>query len=237
MSCGEGGGLATSDAKVAERARCTIDPCHFYWQGRSDGIKPFAGIGARASELMGAMLNVQLDRLDGMIAKMRKEKKRILAGTKQLGNLGLKETPMNSPDHDCSTQVMYLLPDEEAAVKFTKLMPSVIAGKTGRHTFTQWDQVLMHEGAHHQTLNPYKLPENRGLRLDYPQDLCKSSLDILNRTVMVATSPLHCDKDIDDMIHNIDQAARYALDHITLQDADIRGSMAVDYQKFDSQKT
>ncbi len=54
--------------------RCAIDPCHFYWQGRNDALKPFAGNGARASELMGAMLNVQLDRLDGMIAAMRAEK-------------------------------------------------------------------------------------------------------------------------------------------------------------------
>ena len=37
------------------------------------------------------------------------------------------------------------------------VMPSVIASKTGRHTFPQWDQVLMHEGAHHPALNPYKL--------------------------------------------------------------------------------
>ena len=75
MSGGEGGGIATSDPKVAERARCSIDPCHFYWQGRNDDTKPFAGVGARASELMGAMLNVQLDRLDGMIEAMRAEKK------------------------------------------------------------------------------------------------------------------------------------------------------------------
>ena len=50
---------------------------------------------------------------------------------------------MNSPDHDCATQVMYLLPTEEAAARFTELQPSVIAGKTGRHTYTQWDQVLI----------------------------------------------------------------------------------------------
>ena len=68
--------------KVAERARCDIDPCHFYWQGRNDATRPFAGIGARASELMGAMLNVQLDRLDGMIGAMRAEKRTILAGTR-----------------------------------------------------------------------------------------------------------------------------------------------------------
>ncbi len=71
MTCGEGGGVATNDDRVAERARCAIDPCHFYWQGQDDGLKPFAGAGARASELMGAMLNVQLDRIDGIIGAMR----------------------------------------------------------------------------------------------------------------------------------------------------------------------
>ncbi len=67
MTAGEGGGVAVNDDAVAERVRCAIDPCHFYWHGRNDSTQPFAGNGARATELMGAMLNVQLDRLDGMI--------------------------------------------------------------------------------------------------------------------------------------------------------------------------
>src|SRR5665213_1801196 len=142
MTCGEGGGVATSDDAVAERARCAIDPCHFYWHGRSDSQQPFAGNGARASELEGAMLNVQLDRLDGMIAAMRAERKKILAGTASLHNLGLRAAPMNSPEHDCATQAMFTLPSAEAANRFVQIFPSVIAGKTGRHTYTEWDQVL-----------------------------------------------------------------------------------------------
>src|SRR6185369_5007004 len=125
MTCGEGGGVATNDDLIAERVRCVIDPCHFYWQGRSDAVKPFAGNGARASELMGAMLNVQLDRLDGMIGAMRAEKKAILAGTTSLDNLGLRATPMNSPDHDCATHVMYTLPTADAANRFVAVFPSV----------------------------------------------------------------------------------------------------------------
>ena len=78
------------------------------------------------------MLNVQLDRLPGMIEAMRAEKKRILAATAQLGNLGLKPSPMNSPDHDCAAQVMYLLPSAADADRFVEVFPSVIAGKTGR---------------------------------------------------------------------------------------------------------
>ncbi len=234
MSGGEGGGIATSDPKVAERARCYIDPCHFYWQGRSDATKPFAGVGARASELLGAMLNVQLDRLDPMIRAMRAEKKKILAGTKHLGNLGLRHSPMNSADHDCSTQVMFTLPDEATAIAFTKVMPSVIAGKTGRHTFTQWDQVLMHEGAAHPALNPYKLPANKGLRTAYAEGMCKESLDILNRTVMVATHPSHTEAEITDIIHNIDAAARVALENASLDEVELRTTAPVDKQKFDA---
>lgn len=234
MTCGEGGGLATSDPKVAERAKCAIDPCHFYWQGRNDSIVPFAGVGARASELMGAMLNVQLDRLDGMIAAMHAEKKAILDGTRHLGNLGLAPSPLNSPEQDCAAQVMYLLPTEEAAQKFASTIPSVIAGKTGRHNYTQWDQVLMHEGAHHPALNPYKLSENQGCRLTYPADLGKRSLDILNRTVMIATHPLHSEREIADTIHNIDAAARVALEHASLDEVALRDAAPVDLQKFDS---
>src|SRR5262249_41822935 len=73
MTAGEGGGVSTSDETLAKRARCAIDPCHFYWTGREDGLKPFAGNGGRASELSGAMLNVQLDRIEGIVGAMRKE--------------------------------------------------------------------------------------------------------------------------------------------------------------------
>ena len=129
---------------------------------------------------------------------------------------------------------MFTLPSEAAAKAFVGVMPSVIAGKTGRHTFPQWDQVLMHEGAHHPALNPYTLPENRGLRTSYAEGMCRESLDILNRTVMIATHPQHDDATIADTIHNIDQAARVALENAALDDIELRSVAPVDLQKFDS---
>ena len=233
MTCGEGGGVAINDDAVAERARCAIDPCHFYWHGRNDAVKPFAGNGARASELMGAMLNVQLDRLDGMIAAMRAEKKAILAGTASLDNLGLRAAPMNSPAHDCATQVMFTLPSADAANRFVQIFPSVIAGKTGRHTYTEWDQVLMGAGAAHPAMNPYLMPENAECRRTYSRDMCARSLEILNRTVMVPTHPHHSRQDIDDIIHNIGAAARIVFTGLSKEDAGLRNLKPVDAQKFD----
>jgi dTDP-4-amino-4,6-dideoxygalactose transaminase len=225
--------VCTADDAIAERVRCAIDPCHFYWQGRSDQQKPFAGNGARASEIMGAMLNVQLGRLPGMIEAMHQEKKQILEGTAHLGNLGLKPTPMNSPDHDCAAQIMYLLPSAAAADRFVEVLPCVIAGKTGRHNYTEWDQVLIGEGAAHAAMNPYRMPENRDCRRSYARDMCQRSLDILDRTVMVPTHPLHTDQEIRDTIHNIEVAARVALGGMSREEADLRNVQPVDAQKFD----
>jgi dTDP-4-amino-4,6-dideoxygalactose transaminase len=232
MTSGEGGGVAVNDEKLAKRARCAIDPCHFYWNGRDDE-KPFAGNGARASELMGAMLNVQLDRLDGIVGAMRAERRRILQGTASLSNLGLRPAPMHSPDFDCAAHVVYTLPSAQAAVDFVKIFPSVIAGKTGRHNYTEWDQVLSGEGAAHPAMNPYTMPANAECRRTYTRDMCAGSLETLNRTVMVPTHPLHTPEEIGDMIHNIAIAARVALGGMPLAEADLRRARPVDKQKFD----
>jgi dTDP-4-amino-4,6-dideoxygalactose transaminase len=237
MTSGEGGGVAVNDDAWAERARCAIDPCHFYWQGRSDAVQPFSGNGARASELMGAMLNVQLDRIDAMVGAMRAEKAAILAGTAQLGNLGLAPTPMHSQESECGAQVMYTFPSAEAAERFAGLVPSVIVGKTGRHNYTEWDQVLMGAGAAHPAMNPYNMPANQGCRRSYSKDMCARSLEILDRTVMIATHPDHTPEEIENTIHNIGVGARVALAGASAgasaDAADLRAAPPVDAQKFD----
>jgi dTDP-4-amino-4,6-dideoxygalactose transaminase len=233
MTCGEGGGVAVNDDAIAERVRCAIDPCHFYWKGRQDAVQPFAGNGARASELMGAMLNVQLDRIDGMIAAMRAEKQAILAGVAHLGNLGLRPTPMNSPDHDCATQVMFTLPSAEAANEFVKTVPGVIAGKTGRHTYTEWDQVLMGAGAAHPLMNPFTMPANAECRRTYSRDMCARSIEILNRTVMVPTDPRHTEQDVADIIHNIRAASHLMFETADPDEIEVRALRPVDARKFD----
>lgn len=233
MTSGEGGGVATNDAKLAERARCAIDPCHYYWTGRTDGMKPFAGNGGRASELQGAMLNVQLDRIDGIVAAMRAEKKKIAEATARLDNLGLKLAPMNSPDHDCAAHIMYQVPTPEQAKRFCEIFPAVIAGNTGRHTYTEWDQVLMGEGAAHPGMNPYNHPDNAECRTAYSKDMCARSLDILNRTIMVPTHPDDTDEQTQAIIHNIEMAAQVALGGKARDDVTIRPMARFDPKKFD----
>jgi dTDP-4-amino-4,6-dideoxygalactose transaminase len=237
MTSGEGGGVAINDDDMAERVRCVIDPCHFYWQGRADGVKPFVANGARATEITGALLNVQLDRLDGMVSSMREERDTILARTRSLGNLGLKPAPLHSPESDCGTHVFYSLPSAETAQRFTSLFPSVVAGKTGRHNYTEWDQVLMGEGAAHPAMNPFNMPQNAECRRSYSKGMCARSLEILDRLVMVPTHPNHDAREIDDIVHNVNAAAHVALADLSAKEANFRTTAPLQLQKFDLSTT
>ena len=207
MTSGEGGAVVSNNEEIIERAKCAIDPCHFYWQGRKNSLKPFAANGSRASEFMGALLNVQLKRLPKMIKKMRAERDRILGSTQYLSNMGINPSPLNSKKYDCGNYVFFKFNDKLDAEKFTSIFPAAIAGKTGRHNYTEWDQILLKEGSFHQSMNPFKLSQNKKCRMKYNKDMCKSSLEILNRTIMIPTDPQHKRKDIDKTIKNIKKAA------------------------------
>ncbi len=235
MTSGEGGGIATNDDRVAERARCAIDPCHFYWQGQEEGLRPFAGAGARASELMGAMLNVQLDRIVDIVTAMRANRRRLLDATKGLSNQGVRFSPMNSPDHDCAAHLICILPHEAAADAFAARTGGIVAGKTGRHSFFNWDQVLAQEGAHHVALNPYALPQNAQARRDLPDGFGQTSLDVLNRSVMIPMDPDHGESDLEAIAHNIRLSAA-EIDHGGLRPGQAYRELgSPDLQKFDAQ--
>jgi len=208
MTCGEGGAMVTNDPAAAERAGCLIDCCRFYWDGRDDGFRPFTSNGARASELEGAVLNVQLDRIDGLIRACRRQKQRI---GRETAETGLAPIRYHSPDHECGTHVMWTLPTPEQADDFARRTGGTVAGKTGRHVYTEWDPILNHRGAHHPALDPFRLPANRRCRKKYTRDMCSRSLDVLNRTVMVRTNPDHKRADVTALIRRVREAAKAVL--------------------------
>ena len=229
MTSGEGGAVVSNNKEIIERAKCAIDPCHFYWQGRKNSLKPFAANGSRASEFMGALLNVQLKRLPGMIKKMRAERNKILSSTQNLSNMGIKHSPLNSKNYDCGNYVFFKFNNTLDAKNFTSIFPAPIAGKTGRHNYTEWDQILLKEGSFHQSLNPYKLSQNKKCRMNYSKNMCKSSLEILDKTIMIPTDPKNTKKDINNTIRNIKRAA---LAYINKENIKIK-QKAIDKGKFD----
>jgi dTDP-4-amino-4,6-dideoxygalactose transaminase len=208
MTCGEGGAVVTRDDRVAEIAGCMIDCCRFYWDGRKEGFRPFTANGSRASELEGAMMNAQLDRIDGLIRSMRRQKHRVLRET---ADSGLRPIRHHSLDQECGSHVMYILPTAEQADAFAQRTGGTVAGKTGRHVYTEWDPILNRRGGHHPALDPFRLPANRRCRMNYTKQQCRRSLDILNRTVMLGTHPNRKRADVTALIRRINAAAKSVL--------------------------
>jgi dTDP-4-amino-4,6-dideoxygalactose transaminase len=205
MTCGEGGALVTNDSKAFERARAMIDPCNMYWTGRSKDFMPFCANGSRASEIAAAMLNVQLDRLPAMIRTMRRQHKRVMDRTQGIGLIAAK---YHCQEDHCAANNAYLLPTAEQAESFCSAVGGFIAGKTGRHVYTEWDPILTHRGAHHPALDPFRLPQNSRCRKRYSKDMCAASLEILNRAVLVPNHPDRKATEVSQVIRNIRAAAK-----------------------------
>jgi len=205
ITSGEGGAVVTNSSRVMKRSSCATDCGSFYWNGRDAALRPFAGNGARASEIEGAIMNAQLGRLAGMIRVMRGQKKRILRETADTLLVPIKA---NSPDHECGTCVAFIFPSRRQATAFGRLTGGTVVGKTGRHVYTEWDPIMNKKGAHHPALDPYKLKENRQCRMSYRKDMCKKSLDIINRSVMMGTHPDFTGRDVKKLIATIRRAAK-----------------------------
>lgn len=208
MTAGEGGACVTNNDAAVPRMGCMVDCCKFYWTSREQDESLFISNGSRASEIEGAVLNVQLKRIDPMIRTMRRQKLRIL---KETADTGLVPLTANSLEFECGTHVGFLMPTIEQANEFQRLTGCTIAGKTGRHVYTEWDPIFAHSGAPHPALNPFKLKENADCRMTYTKDMCAKSLDILNRALLFGTHPDRKRADVTKLIRTLRTTAKAVL--------------------------
>jgi dTDP-4-amino-4,6-dideoxygalactose transaminase len=204
MTCGEGGAFVSHSKEVMDRGSVAVDCCSYYWNPdeQKEDLQ-FAGLNFRATEVAGAILNAQLERIDDMLGTMHEHRSQLVDVGKAAG---LESIAYNSFEDDCGTHLGFIFGSEEDARAFSgRLKEQKISNgvscestgirgflpiDTGRHVYTRWDPIMRKQGAHHPDLNPYNLPANQKLEVEYSEDMCKDSLEILSRCVLV---PMHCD--------------------------------------------
>jgi dTDP-4-amino-4,6-dideoxygalactose transaminase len=208
MSAGEGGALLTNDRSIYERALIYHDGGAAFRPYTSElNEKIFMGTQYRVSEVTGAILRIQLQRLDGILSDLRRIKKNILTSLDKAGNLRI--TPSNDPQGDCATTVSLTF-DTSAEARTFASYPGIKAWlpiDSGKHVYSNWTPLLSGDLSHHRALNPLGLKENSNLRKEYSADMCPKTTDILSRTVYIS---LHCDWNedkVNEVIANIRKAA------------------------------
>jgi dTDP-4-amino-4,6-dideoxygalactose transaminase len=208
MTAGEGGAVITNDRKVYERALIYHDGGAAFRPNASSLQEPiFMGTQYRVSEITGAILRVQLKRLDGMLEDLRRVKKTIMGAL--AGVPGIMFAPSHDPQGDCSTTVAFAFCCEEKARRFAKAegVNGWLPIDSGKHVYTNWDPLLSRRGSHNDSLNPFTLPQNKELRTVYSADMCPKTLDLLARTVYISLHPDWSDEKVNEVIKNCRNAA------------------------------
>lgn len=229
ISCGEGGALLTNDRNVFEVAVYQHDGGSAfrddyvelnrdkYEDKDTNSLYPiydkykipvFAGIQCRQSEINGAFMRVQLERLDGILADLRGVKKQIIEAVSHVSKLQLLKS--NDPDGDCGTHLGFTFPDEDKARQFAS-SEGVNGGlpiDSGRHVYTNWVPITNKRGAYHHLMNPFENPKNQGLNANYDKSVCPLTLDYLKRTVAIAMNPDWTEDQVQNKIDSIILAAK-----------------------------
>jgi dTDP-4-amino-4,6-dideoxygalactose transaminase len=201
-SGGEGGALVTNDRKIFERAFIYHDSGSAFRPMASELLEPiFVAQQYRADEVMGAIARIQAQRLDGIIADLRHVRK-LLESELSKGDR-FKIAPSNDTDGDCGVVLVLQFENEKECRKYSDKIPSVesryIGIDHGKHVYTQWEALRSKRIMHHPNMNPFFFEKNRGLCMNYGDDACPETLEILRRSLFI---PLNPDM-TDDMIKSL----------------------------------
>ncbi|HRS95104.1 MAG TPA: DegT/DnrJ/EryC1/StrS family aminotransferase [Candidatus Latescibacteria bacterium] len=209
ISCGEGGILVTNDEKIAERAVIFHDSGTAFRPKAGELTEPiFIAQQYRASEVMGAIARIQLQRMDGIIADLQRVRRTIEAAL--AGEPGLKFAPSNDPDGDSGVVVAFQF-DTEAKARAFQQSPGVggyVGIDHGKHVYTEWTPIREKRFMHHPAMNPFNFPQNKGLRADYSDTACPRSLDLLRRTVFCSLDPDWTEQKVAEKIAAFKMAAK-----------------------------
>jgi len=206
ITAGEGGLVVSNDAALYERA------VRYHDQGllrESEGLpvgEAFVGQNYRMNEITGAVALAQLQKLDGIVASLRKVKK--LIKDELRGIVPLRR--VDDEAGDAANTFMMLFPDVptrekfEAALKARGIPCGCLYG--GRPVYLQ-PQIL-----HQRTAERGNFPFNQfDEPVIYTEDMCPRTIEIMPRNLIIQLSPLMTEADAAEIVGACKKAAREVL--------------------------
>lgn len=147
ISCGEGGAVVFSEEERFKKALLNHDPAVSYGLTHREYLQDFTpvpGNSMRVSEISGALMRVQLRRLDEILERLRRNK-RILR--EALSPAEIDYVSALDPEGDCGTSLHLRLPDplrmsQISKNLFTQGITCYPTGARPAHTYGQWLNLL-----------------------------------------------------------------------------------------------
>jgi dTDP-4-amino-4,6-dideoxygalactose transaminase len=223
ITAGEGGALTTNDKSLFERCIMIHDVAtlregpKIWWEFETE---PIMGLNYRMNEYSSAILIEQLQKLDGILNKTKSNKEKIRKGISDIEGIELRDLP--DKKGDTSICLMFFLPSAEKAQRFVDVLRdnningpgygthvAYISDKPDWHVYTYW-YPLIQKRTFTKEGCPFKCPYYKA-EVEYSEDMCPKTLNILSRTVHLDVSPLLTEEDIDSIIEGIHYTAQKIL--------------------------
>lgn len=182
ISSGEGGAIVTSQDTVFQRALIYHDSgCALFGRnGRLLTIPVFSGQNYRLSEICSAVLNVQINRLDDILGKLRQSKLQVSAH-------GPWSNMHPSPCHDdrgeCGTTLSWICESYSSARRIVEILGTAgfkcgIPFDDDQHVYTHWRPMWENEAS----IATRMLENERDRSLEPSLDILKSTVQLMNDT-------------------------------------------------------
>lgn len=217
ITAGEGGAIITNDKLLYDRCMSYHDtaacwrPDRFA-EERYEG-ELFAGSNYRMSELTGAVMLAQLGRLDDLLAKMRRNQKRIIDGIKNTE--GVRVRPSYDADGDTGICLMFYLDDSQKVGKFVEALKAEGVDAAGVfdsgipdwHIYAHWKHVI--EQKTPTAVNcPWECPYHTlSEPVEYDAEMNPVTLELLSRVVHLDIPPQMSVEDCDMIADAINKVA------------------------------
>ncbi|MCC8167505.1 MAG: DegT/DnrJ/EryC1/StrS family aminotransferase [Planctomycetes bacterium] len=192
ITAGEGGMILTDDDRLYDRCMGYHDtaacwrPDRFAEQ-RYDG-ELFCGVNYRMSELTGAVMLAQVDRMDALVSQMRHNQRRIIEQI--AATPGITIRPSNDSKGDTGICLIFSLDDAKKVEPFVRALKAegvdasgvFNAGIPDWHIYSHWKHVIAKmtpsgEGC------PWTCPFHKGKPVEYSADMNPKTLEYLSRVV------------------------------------------------------
>lgn len=200
ITAGEGGAVTTNDIMLYERAMSYHDtaacwrpggPEKRFAKARYNG-ELFPGVNYRMNEITGAILRVQLQRLEGLLAKMRGNKARIKNAITGINGIGFRR--MNDAEGDTGIVLIMFLPNPEITGKFADALKAEGIAASSMHNksvpdwhlYSHWDMILNKWTATAEGC-PYTCPyyTSKGGKAEYSADMNPNTLKHLRKSLHI----------------------------------------------------
>jgi dTDP-4-amino-4,6-dideoxygalactose transaminase len=203
ITCGEGGAAVTNDADLHRR----LVMYHDVIGGLRSGVakeQMLNGMNFRMSELHGAIMLIQLARLNGLLVDMRQRKailKSVLADV--VHRKGVTFRTLNDADGDTAISLVFFAPTPARAVSIAKALNAeganafVIyeAERVDYHVYAHWTPI-MEKRLWSDNGGPWRWHDGE---IGYSRDMCPRSLDLLGRAVHLDISPDLSDCNVEEL--------------------------------------